>query len=351
MKVFSPANCEELRIPFKRDKIAKVVGRLAQVSPPALLKSLSINSDHPEGENGEASGPENDRIISGVLVQNGFNLTLMAPEDLKEFAGLTTTTITFKKRLVCTAGAELIKWSLEGSFGSITTLSKPKKMEGNGTNGKANGATNGVKKDKEEDEADYEIPRDEVVTYQVMDAVLVEIASSGQVIVQWEGNMINDSIADAVLSVIGSAETSMFGVKKTGSHGHSHYHNPQSISSHVPIKALSREVSHTEKISRLLMLLENHFGTAVNPITGPADVDADTDMDTPANDRPALGGWKKSTDVPTFTPGVEISVPPHTARVWLKDLSVECKNQVLKSRVTALVERASETVAGIGGDY
>jgi cleavage and polyadenylation specificity factor subunit 3 len=41
-------------------------------------------------------------------------------------------------------------------------------------------------------------------------------------------------------------------------------------------------------------------------------------------------------------------VPPHTARVWLRDLSVECKNPALRSRVQAVVEKACETVAGIG---
>lgn len=35
VKVFSPRNCEELRIPFKADKIAKVVGTLANIPPPS----------------------------------------------------------------------------------------------------------------------------------------------------------------------------------------------------------------------------------------------------------------------------------------------------------------------------
>ena len=33
-KIYSPANCEELRIPFKTDKIARVVGSLASIQPP-----------------------------------------------------------------------------------------------------------------------------------------------------------------------------------------------------------------------------------------------------------------------------------------------------------------------------
>ena len=35
VKVYTPANCDEVRIPFKKDKVAKVVGTLAQVAPPS----------------------------------------------------------------------------------------------------------------------------------------------------------------------------------------------------------------------------------------------------------------------------------------------------------------------------
>lgn len=58
----------------------------------------------------------------------------------------------------------------------------------------------------------------------------------------------------------------------------------------------------------------------------------------------AKGSDKASSD---FAPGLEISVAPHTARIWLKDLSIECPNPALKSRILAVVEKASETVAGM----
>jgi hypothetical protein len=35
VKVYTPANCDEVRIPFKKDKIAKVVGKLAELAPPS----------------------------------------------------------------------------------------------------------------------------------------------------------------------------------------------------------------------------------------------------------------------------------------------------------------------------
>jgi len=203
IKVFSPANCEELIIPFKRDKFAKVVGRLAQLPPPALHKTLKS----PDGED-QFEAPE-DRIISGVLVQNGFNLTLMAPEDLKEYAGLTTTTITFKKRLFCSAGIDLIRWGLEGMFGGVKTIATAKIS----TNGAANG--NGHVK---QEPADEEIPRDDGSTrFLVMDCVTVDIEANGEVALEWEGNMMNDNIADSVLAVLLQMETGMVGVKRKSS--------------------------------------------------------------------------------------------------------------------------------------
>src|SRR4051794_19037594 len=107
-KIFSPANCEELRIPFKTDKIAKVVGKLASIPPPMP-------------HNGEDGGDRDDnkepKLISGVLIQNDFKISLMAPEDLKEFAGLTTTTIVCRQHLTLSAaGVDLIRWALEGTF-------------------------------------------------------------------------------------------------------------------------------------------------------------------------------------------------------------------------------------------
>lgn len=105
VKVYSPRNCEELRIPFKADKTAKVVGKLASIPPPTSAANQS-------------------QLITGVLVQNDFKMSLMAPEDLREFAGLTTTTIVCKQRMTLSAaGIDLIKWALEGSFGSIDEMS------------------------------------------------------------------------------------------------------------------------------------------------------------------------------------------------------------------------------------
>jgi cleavage and polyadenylation specificity factor subunit 3 len=198
VKIFTPANCEEVCIPFKVDKVAKVVGRLAQVSPPA--------------------GEDDSRLVNGVLVQNGFKLSLMASEDLREYAGLTTTTITCKQRItLSTASIDLIRWSLEGTFGAIEEIGVPEsnaKVEyPNGGSVEDLDSENGMVVKREA--LDDEIPFDEVVTYLVMGCVIIRyFPGTRELELEWEGNMMNDGVADAVMAVLLTVESSPASVKR-----------------------------------------------------------------------------------------------------------------------------------------
>lgn len=191
VKVYSPRNCEELRIPFKTDKVAKVVGKLASIPPPRQLPS-------PDDQGAE--------LIAGVIVQNDFKMSLMDPEDLREYAGLTTSTIACRQRFTLSAaGIDLIKWALEGTFGSIEELPEMKKLAK-----KDNDETNG---NGELPDADEEISQ-LVAAYLVMGCVTVRYRNNGEVELEWEGNMLNDGIADAVMAVLLSTESSPAAVKR-----------------------------------------------------------------------------------------------------------------------------------------
>jgi len=196
-KIFSPANTEELRIPFKAEKTAKVVGRLAQIAPP------------------KPNSSDDGQLITGVLVQNDFKLSLMAPEDLREYAGLTTTTVMCKQRITLgAAGIELIKWALESMFGSIEEIGPNAKSSMNG-----NMITNGNGSKHDEEEADEEIARQpRSVAYLVMGCVIVQYQNGGEVTIEWEGNMLNDGIADAVMAVLFTVESSPAAVKRKSPH-------------------------------------------------------------------------------------------------------------------------------------
>lgn len=194
VKVYTPANCDEVRIPFKKDKIAKVVGKLAELAPPS--------------ENDDA------QLMAGVLVQNGFNLSLMAPDDLQEYAGLTTTTITCKQHItLSSASMDLIRWALEGTFGAIEEVGNSKKTE---PNGKKDMGTDDTPKPED---ADEEIPSDETQTFLVMGCVYLRHHSrTREVELEWEGNMMNDGVADAVMAVLLTVESSPASVKRTNSY-------------------------------------------------------------------------------------------------------------------------------------
>jgi cleavage and polyadenylation specificity factor subunit 3 len=201
-KIYSPANCDELRIPFKADKVAKVVGKLAQIPPPLPFR----------GKDGEVKTVDSDssKLITGVLVQNDFKMSLMAPEDLREYAGLTTTTIICRQHLTLSAaGIDLIRWALEGTFGALEEIT----IKDAAVNGKSQANGNGAHK---HEEADEEISRSTTVL-KVMDCVTIYCRRGGSVEVEWEGNMINDGIADAVLAVLFTVESSPAAVKRKSS--------------------------------------------------------------------------------------------------------------------------------------
>lgn len=341
--VYRPANNQEVRIPFRKDKVAKVVGRLADVPPP------------------HSTDPEDSRLLNGVLVQNGFKLSLMAPEDLREYAGLTTTTITCKQHVTLrAAGVELIKWSLESTFGAIEEIGTGD-TKVNGTTEHAIGDMNGHNHTKDADEEqvqvqDHEMADEEIITerprsFLVMGCVRVTWAGrSKQVELEWEGNTMNDGIADAVMAVLLTVESSPAAVKYSSSkHSHSHHQSkPRNIHANL---------TPEERFSRLCMFLEEQFGQSITPIEHPKlrrqevkmaeadevkseDDDDEEDIDEmEARERARLA----SLGIPV--PGLEIKVDKHVAKLWLEDLDVECTNAVLRDRVKAVVERAVETVA------
>ncbi|OQE20212.1 hypothetical protein PENFLA_c017G00414 [Penicillium flavigenum] len=332
VKVYTPANCDEVRIPFKKDKIAKVVGKLAEVAPP------SENDD--------------SQLMAGVLVQNGFNLSLMAPDDLQEYAGLTTTTITCKQHItLSSASMDLIRWALEGTFGAIEEVGNSKKTEANGKNDIVTDDT-----PKQED-ADEEIPSDETQTFLVMGCVYLRHHSrTREVELEWEGNMMNDGVADAVMAVLLTVESSPASVKQSAKNKHHHHHHDDEDMEIPSLPNPHAQSGPQERLARMLMMLEAQFGgDNIGPIERPrvpADLALGPQEDGKAMNEERIADIEAAELDRLITmgvpvPGIEIRVDKHIARVWLEDLEVECANAVLRDRIRVVVERAIETVAGL----
>ncbi|KAK6823863.1 YSH1 like protein [Aspergillus parasiticus SU-1] len=345
VKVYTPANCEEVRIPFKKDKIAKVVGKLAQIAPP--------------------SEQDDGHLMAGVLVQNGFNLSLMAPDDLREYAGLTTTTITCKQHItLSSASMDLIKWALEGTFGAIEEIGPKTDVKEELVEEKGSKEIFKLK----EEAADEEIPIENEQAYLVMGCVVIRyFPRTREVELEWEGNMMNDGVADAVMAVLLTVESSPASVKQSAKQKHHHHHHHDTLELPNPHSQLGPE----ERFARLLMMLEAQFGSDISPIERPrlpttqltngaaknetsAQLSAaeQTPKEEEEDDDESLAELEAAElarlhalGIPV--PGIEIRVDKHIARVWLEDLEVECANPVMRDRVRVVIERAVETVASM----
>lgn len=357
-KVFSPRNTEELRIPFKTDKTAKVVGKLASVPPPKIT-SIPENGEESAPVSPEADDTEAP-VVTGVLVQNDFKLSLMAPEDLLEYAGLNTTTITCKQRLVLSAaGIELIKWALEGTFGAVEEL--PEMRRAMVSKAQANGDDTEMPDAKEETPAaaDEELAT-LVAAYLVMGCVTVRYRTNGEVELEWEGNMLNDGIADSVMAVLFSVESSPAAVKRSASKNpHSHSHDTTVLDPNTA-KNPHANISPADRLERLLWFLEAQFGEDnVSPIETPRltttaqngeekqNGDGEEDAEELAQRQKKELERLHKIGIPV--PGVAITVDKMAAKVWLEDLEVECSNKVFADRVKAVVERAVEVTAPLWG--
>jgi cleavage and polyadenylation specificity factor subunit 3 len=93
--------------------------------------------------------------------------------------------------------------SLEGTFGAI----KEEEITDDAVKGKETNG-NGIKEDADED-----ISRTST-QFTVMECVNILVKPGGHVEVSWEGNVINDGIADAVLAVLFTVESSPAAVRR-----------------------------------------------------------------------------------------------------------------------------------------
>lgn len=252
LKIYNPRNCQELKIPFKSEKLVKVVGKLARKhNPSSITDSLTVKNELGT-TSGSDSLEEKIQLMNGVIVQNDFKLTMMAPEDLREYAGLTTTVVTCKQRVPMTvAGVQLVKWSLENMFGKITEVkdnedesdedAKQEEEEDADDEDESDdgyktptlddsdedmGEIKKVKKEKKKRTSTLVVAEKETgmklsvkkeeqekpTSFRVMGCITVNCYKTYVELV-WEGNNLNDGIADAVLTILLGIESSPAAVK------------------------------------------------------------------------------------------------------------------------------------------
>ncbi|KND04435.1 uncharacterized protein SPPG_00164 [Spizellomyces punctatus DAOM BR117] len=164
LHIHTPKNCETVELYFRGEKMAKTIGILASQTP---LPNTPL---------------------SGILVCRDFTYHLLAPSDLPSFTDLVPATLEQRQTIPCRAPLGLVKWHLEMMYGSIEETGKR--------------------------------------SFRVFDTVKVtQSPDLRRYTLEWEGNAVNDMIADSIVAIIAQAESSPASVKATkGSHGHHHHH-------------------------------------------------------------------------------------------------------------------------------
>ncbi|KAI9476393.1 MAG: beta-lactamase-like protein [Benjaminiella poitrasii] len=192
--IYTPKNCDTVKLHFRGEKMAKTIGRLAE------------------------KYPTENQSLNGVLVVKDFQLNIMSPEDLNELGGLITTVVTQRQVVPFNAGVGLLKWHLEMMFGDVTENEIMEEKESKGT------------------------------VLRVFNTIDIKksLSKPNQVTLEWIGNAMNDMVADSVMAVILSIDSSPASVKASS----------QPCSHHTPNDAVTLDKEFLDVVS----FLEAQFG-------------------------------------------------------------------------------------------
>ncbi|KAG8744464.1 endoribonuclease ysh1 [Ceratobasidium sp. 414] len=319
VKVHTPKNLETLKLSFRGER---AIGSLATPTP-ALGSTLS-----------------------GLLISKDYSYTLLSTKDLRDFTGLSLSTVTQRQRVPLAVGWALVRWHLEGMFGSVN--------EG--------------------------MDDDGLPTLRVMNAVDVKLASEQELVLEWVAGASSDMIADATVALILGIDRSPASVKLT-SHAHSHAH-PHS---HDP--SMTDPDEHAaERLQHVVEFLGAHFGdvefvdpslqsqstaTAESKVTMEPDTmdedkkepkldgeDArdeqegdDAKMDEPDDDEGDRGRSHKAYFNVPAGPHLLIKLDHYEARIGVPGMAVMCKHEPLRRRINAVLEMAIATIDTLADSY
>ncbi|GMH06756.1 hypothetical protein Nepgr_008596 [Nepenthes gracilis] len=144
-KIVSPKNCQSVEMYFNSEKMAKVIGRLAEKTP----------------EVGET--------VSGLLVKKGFTYPMMAPDDLHAFSQLSTGNIHQRIAIPFSGAFGVLKHRLKKIYESVES---------------------GVDEDSG------------APTLRVHDRVTVKQESEKHLSLHWTADPISDMVSDSVVAMV-----------------------------------------------------------------------------------------------------------------------------------------------------
>ncbi|AQZ16810.1 YSH1 (YLR277C) and SYC1 (YOR179C) [Zygosaccharomyces parabailii] len=316
--VYNPRNCVEVNLEFKGIKIAKAVGNIVdeiQREEAVEAKKENTHALKVEGINGVeetqgkeerelSSGEGEEIVVSGILVsdEKNFDLNLVSLTDLREHHNeLSTTVLRERQTIHVDCKKELIYWHLCQMFGDIEVLEDKSNI------------TNMIKAEEGEIPMNGDKPDDRLVLQIMSDIKLTVIDNAATV--EWTQGLISDAVADSVVAILMSVDSSPASVKMTSRtcDRHNHQH-PEELVQQSPIW----------KVKQIAKLFKEQFGDAFTLMINKGDEYS-----------------KEGEDVN----GV-ITIGKNMARINFSQLKIEeCNSNPLKGRVEQILSMGADLVA------
>ncbi|CAO3623981.1 unnamed protein product [Cunninghamella echinulata] len=275
IKIYTPKNCETVTLHFRGEKMAKTIGTLAE------------------------KYPAENQALDGVIISKGYDLRIMSEDDMTKLGGLITTVVTQRQIVPFNAGIGLLKWHLEMMFGTVDEIQSSNKKNKDGNDDDINDDSNNNMNDQEG------------TALRVFDTIDIKRLASkpNHVVLEWIGNAMNDMVADSVLAVVLSIDSSPASVKASNQPcAHSHHDDSHS--------SIQEEIE--AEFNDVVLFLEEQFGDVVG--------DAEE---------------KKAT----------ITMDGSTAIVDCIKYSVDSEDIELQKRVSQVIQRIRSTIKPLSHNY
>lgn len=212
IKIHTPRNCEPLKIKFRGERMAKAIGSIAN------------------------KPPKQDDLLAGLLISKDFAYTILNPEDLHDFTGLSTSTIVQRQRLQLHVTWSLILYHLNGMFGRI--------VEGVDLEGKQTARIMDVLDFKQSKESAFEF------------------------LLEWKSGVANDMVADSCLALLVGIEAMPSSVRITTSEPHGHSHDGDDEQHNGTNGHVNGGVEKLARTEQLAAFLEARFGNVEEVLIG-----------------------------------------------------------------------------------
>lgn len=303
VRVFNPRNCVYVDLEFKGIKIAKAVGNIVDEASNILKtegeKKVSEIKEETEEEAAGKLKIDGETVVSGILVsdEKNFDLNLVSLSDLREHhTDLSTTVLKERQTIHVDCKKELIYWHLCQMFGDIEVLLDDEGVTLLNNLQDENSKTSDVKSGELE--------------LRVMGDIKVSIVKDVATL-EWTQGIINDTVADSILAILLSIDSSPASVKLSSrSCNHDH---------HDCGDKLHDDVWKIKEISRLFT---EQFGDCFTLLLD-----------------------KNETDHKEDIKGA-ITIGKSTARINFSNMSVEeCNSNPLKGRIESLLGIGADLVA------